>query len=148
MKNIGRIFWKKFRRMDQLAENDKTERVTGLGRKTRKEIVKRTQMTALRFHTGGDNRHPRPPFVGDYWAGLLISHTCVHMMHYNLKGHAVNPHCGSPGCTVGLIFGGETEKMNNYRSWRNQSLAEDRLLCDGRVIWLVWFPDTKLQCCV
>ena len=48
-------FWKKFRRIDQQAEKkkDKTERVTGLGRKTREEIVKWNQMTALRFQTGG-----------------------------------------------------------------------------------------------
>ena len=32
----------------------KTERVTGLGRRTRKGIVKWNQMTALRFQTGGD----------------------------------------------------------------------------------------------
>ena len=34
-------------------KKDKTERVTGLGRKTREEIVKWNQMTALRFQTGG-----------------------------------------------------------------------------------------------
>ena len=39
--------------MDQQAKKDKTERVTGLGRKTREEIVKWNQMTALRFQTGG-----------------------------------------------------------------------------------------------
>ena len=39
--------------MDKQAEKDKTERVTGLGRKTREEIVKWNQMTALRFQTGG-----------------------------------------------------------------------------------------------
>ncbi|WP_419637050.1 hypothetical protein, partial [Thiolapillus sp.] len=33
------IFWKKFRRKGQQAENDKTERVTGLGRRTREEIA-------------------------------------------------------------------------------------------------------------
>ena len=45
----------KFRRIDQQAEGkkDKTERVTGLGRRTREEIVKWNQMTALRFQTGG-----------------------------------------------------------------------------------------------
>ena len=53
-KNIGRIFWKKFRRMDQQAEKDKTERVTGLGRRTRAEIVKWNQMTALRFQDRGE----------------------------------------------------------------------------------------------
>ena len=40
----------------------KTERVLGLGRRTREEIVKWNQMTALKFYTGG--RHPRPPFGG------------------------------------------------------------------------------------
>ena len=39
--------------MDQQAEKDKTERVTGLGRRTREEIAKCNQMTALRFQTGG-----------------------------------------------------------------------------------------------
>ena len=55
----GRIFWKKFRRKDQQAEKDKIERVTGLGRKTREEIAKWNQMTALRFQTGG--RHQTSP---------------------------------------------------------------------------------------
>ena len=44
-------------------KEDMTERVTGLGRGTRQEIVKRNQMTALRFQTGlgEDIRHPWPP---------------------------------------------------------------------------------------
>ena len=50
--------------MDQQAEKDKTETVTGLGRRTREEIAKWNQMTALRFLTGGDIRHPRRPFGG------------------------------------------------------------------------------------
>ena len=50
--------------MDQQAEKDKTERVTGLGRRTGEEIAKWNQMTALRFLTGGDIRHPRRPFGG------------------------------------------------------------------------------------
>ena len=41
------------------AENDKTDRVTGLGRRTREEIAKWNQMTALRFQTGG--RHQTSP---------------------------------------------------------------------------------------
>ena len=45
--------------MDQQAETDKTERITGLGRKTRKEIAKWNQMIALRFQTGG--RHQISP---------------------------------------------------------------------------------------
>ena len=54
-----RIFWKKFRRKGQQAEKDKTERVTRLGRRTREEIAKWNQMTALRFQTGG--RHQTSP---------------------------------------------------------------------------------------
>ena len=42
------------RRKVQQAENDKTERVTGLGRRTREEIAKWNQMTTLRFQTGGE----------------------------------------------------------------------------------------------
>ena len=37
----------------QAGKNDKTERVTGLGRKTREETVKWNQMTALSFQIGG-----------------------------------------------------------------------------------------------
>ena len=46
--------------MGQRAEKkEKIERVTGLGRQTREEIVKWNQMTALRFQTGG--RHQTSP---------------------------------------------------------------------------------------
>ena len=54
-------FLKKLRRKGQQAENDKTERVTGLGRRTREEIAKWNQMTALRFQTGEDIRHSGMP---------------------------------------------------------------------------------------
>ena len=40
--------------MDQQAEKDKTERVTGLGRRTREEIAKWDQITALRFQVTSD----------------------------------------------------------------------------------------------
>ena len=63
-KNIEEFSGKKFRKKDQQAEEDKTERITGLGRRIREEIAKWNQMTALRFKTGGDIRHPRPPFGG------------------------------------------------------------------------------------
>ena len=61
--------------MDQQAEKDKTERVTGLGRRTREEIEKWNQMTTLRFRTGGrggDIRHlglpsGTPDEYGDGW---------------------------------------------------------------------------------
>ena len=49
MKNIEEFSGEKIRRMGQWTEKNKTEKVTGLGRRTRDEIVKRNQMTALRF---------------------------------------------------------------------------------------------------
>ena len=55
-------FLEKVEKKGQQAENDKTERVTGQGRRTREEIAKWNQMTALRFRQGGDFRHPQPPF--------------------------------------------------------------------------------------
>ena len=58
-KNIEEFSGKKFRRKGQQAENDETERITGLGRRTREEIAKWNQMTALRFQTGG--RHQTSP---------------------------------------------------------------------------------------
>ena len=58
-KNIGRIFWKKFRKKGQQAEKDQTERVTRLGRRTGQAIAKWNQMTALRFKTG--RRHQTSP---------------------------------------------------------------------------------------
>ena len=50
--------------MDQQAGKDTTERVTGLGRRTRQETAKWNQMAALRFQTGEDIRHLRLPFGG------------------------------------------------------------------------------------
>ena len=58
-KNIEEFSGKKFRRKDQQAEKDEIERVKGLGRRTREEIAKWNQMTALRFQTGG--RHQTSP---------------------------------------------------------------------------------------
>ena len=46
----------------QKKKEDKTERVIGLGRRTREEIVKWNQMTALRFQKGGGwGRHQTSP---------------------------------------------------------------------------------------
>ena len=42
-----------------MTAKDKTERVAGLGRRTREEIAKWNQMTALRFQTG--ERHQTSP---------------------------------------------------------------------------------------
>ena len=61
--NFLEEFSRKSQENGPLAEkNDKTERVRGLGRKMREATEKRSQMTALRFETRGDIRHPRPPF--------------------------------------------------------------------------------------
>ena len=58
-KYIGRIFWKSSGEWTsrQKEKRDKTERVIGLGRRTREEIVKWNQMTALRFQTGGETSY-------------------------------------------------------------------------------------------
>ena len=58
-KNIEEFSGKSLEKKGQQAENDKTERVTGLGRRTREEIAKRNQMTALKFQAGG--RHQTSP---------------------------------------------------------------------------------------
>ena len=42
--------------MDQQTEKDTTERITGLGRRTRDDIAKWNKMTALRFQTGGNHQ--------------------------------------------------------------------------------------------
>ena len=69
MKNIEEFSGKKFRRKGQQAENDKTEKVTGLGRRTREEIAKWNQMTALRFETKG--RHQTSPASLRGWPDLM-----------------------------------------------------------------------------
>ena len=60
--------------MDQRTEKYKTERVTRLGRRTREEIAKWNQMTALRFQTGG--RHQTTPGLpsGDNTSVLAIEY--------------------------------------------------------------------------
>ena len=58
--NIKEFFCKKVQENGPAGrKKDKTERATGLGRKTRVEIVKWNQMTALRFQTRG--RHQTFP---------------------------------------------------------------------------------------
>ena len=61
--------------MDQQAEKDKTEQVTGLGRRTEEEIANWNQMTALRFQTG--RRHQTSPAsLRDFSEGQQqVSHT-------------------------------------------------------------------------
>ena len=76
----------KFRRKGQQAENDKTDRVTGLGRRTREEIAKWNQTTALRFQTGGgDIRHPWPPFGGTHKCKHkhTKAYACMHTLIHN-----------------------------------------------------------------
>ena len=58
-KNIEELSGKMSRRKGQQVEKDKTERTTGLGRRTREKVAKWNQMTALRFQTGG--RHQTSP---------------------------------------------------------------------------------------
>ena len=70
------------RRKGQQAENNKTERVTGLGRRTREEIAKWNQMTALRFQTGG--RHQTSPASLRGGAGQKLANACA--VCKNVKG--------------------------------------------------------------
>ena len=64
--------------MDQQAEKKegKTERVTGLGRKTRDEIVKWNQMTALKFHTCGKHQTFQAPLRGCQRKTIIL-YTCI-----------------------------------------------------------------------
>ena len=58
-KNIEEFSEKSSEERTSRQKKDKIERVTGLGRRTREEIAKWNQMTALRFQTGG--RHQTSP---------------------------------------------------------------------------------------
>ena len=58
-KNIEEFSGKSSVERNSRQKKDKIERVTGLGRRTREEIAKWNQMTALRFQTGG--RHQTSP---------------------------------------------------------------------------------------
>ena len=53
-KNIEEFSGKSLEEKGKQAEKDKTERVTGLGRRTIVEIAKWNQMTVLRFQTRGE----------------------------------------------------------------------------------------------
>ena len=52
---------KKFRKIDQHAERYRTEKVTGQGRRTRQEIAKWNQMTALTPDGGDVGKKPDIP---------------------------------------------------------------------------------------
>ena len=69
-KNIEEFSGKSSEEWTSRQKKDKTERKTGLGRRTREVIAKLNQMTALRFQTGGDIRNPRPPFGGSWNDGV------------------------------------------------------------------------------
>ena len=58
-KNIEEFSRKKSEEQASRLKKDKTEKVTGLSKITREDIVKGNQMTALRFKTGG--RHQTCP---------------------------------------------------------------------------------------
>ena len=53
IKNVEEFSGKSSEEWVRRQKKDKTERVTGLGRRTREETAKWNQMTALRFQTGG-----------------------------------------------------------------------------------------------
>ena len=53
-KNINEFSGKSSGEWTSRQKKEKTERVTGLGRRTREEIATWNQVTALRFKTGGE----------------------------------------------------------------------------------------------
>ena len=74
------------RRKGQQAENDKIERITGLGRRTREEIAKWNQMTALRFQTGG--RHQTSPAsLRGLHKGKTYKHLNIMNSNFSHQGH-------------------------------------------------------------
>ena len=92
-KNIEEFFWKKLR-MDQQKEKDKTEGVTGPGRRAREETAKWNQMTALRFQTGG--RHQTSPAS---LQGTISTNTAKSITR---KQHKIN--LGAQGNTVAHLI--------------------------------------------
>ena len=67
-KNTQEFSGKKVRRMGQQVEKDLAERVAGLGWRTREEIVKYNQMTALRFQAGGRHQTSPASLWGSWWS--------------------------------------------------------------------------------
>ena len=65
-KNIEEFSGKSLEEMTSRQKKIRQERVTGLGRRTREEIAKWNQMTALRFQTGGRHQISLP---GLPWGG-------------------------------------------------------------------------------
>ena len=61
LRKILKNFLEKVQKKGPASRKRSDRMVTGLGRRTREEIAKWNQMTALRFQTGGRSRHPRPP---------------------------------------------------------------------------------------
>ena len=75
MKNIEEFSGKSSGEWASRQKKDKTERVTGRGRKTREEIVKLNQMTALRFQTGG-RRQTSPASLRGHSGGDSVTSRC------------------------------------------------------------------------
>ena len=76
-KKENRPAGRKKKKKEKKKERDETERVTGLGRRTRQDIAKWNQMKTQRFQTGRDIRHPRPTFGelrGDNFGDLLTDY--------------------------------------------------------------------------
>ena len=90
--------------MDQQAKKDLKERVTGLGRRTREEIAKWNQMTALRFQTRG--KHQTSP------ASLWGPTTQQNTTQYNISHRYV---CSCTAIAAKQAFSNTTEhKRTRY----------------------------------
>ena len=75
-KNTEEFSGKSLEKRASRKKNDKTERVTGLGRRTREEIAKWNQMTALIFQTWGRHQTSPAPFGDGNAVSTLNSAEC------------------------------------------------------------------------
>ena len=102
--------------MDHQQKKDRTERVTGLGRKMRQERGKRNQMTALRFQTGGKQSDiPGLPCV---WGGGGVQFwTCDNRTLYHFSQLSHGDSCDLHMTTDQTY----TDEQMHQNTWRNQT---------------------------
>ena len=82
MKNIEELSRKSSGEWTSRQKKDRTERVIGLGRRTKEKIVKWNQMKALRFQTGGRHQTSLASLRG---LGRLPESCLMHLGEFILK---------------------------------------------------------------
>ena len=89
--------------MDRWQKNDKTEGARGLVRKTREEIGKGNQMTALRFQTRSPHNYGRQcndavsrsiiGLTSESWSERFISHATFIIPRVSAEGQYICDYC-------------------------------------------------------